>query len=702
MATAPIRVLLVDDDEDEYVIVGDLLRECTDRFDLSWAPTYEQGVQAILEFRCDVCLVDYRLGERNGVDLLAEVTSESGHAQVILLTGGSDPAVDLAASKAGAADYLFKGDLTTSLLEKSIRYAVERGSTLKALRESREIARSLNLAKSAFLASMSHEIRTPMNAILGMADMLWESQLTAEQRRYVEVFRRSGSALLALINDILDLSKIESGHLALENIEFDLQEVLDQAIELIAGKARAKNIVLLSHLSPGVVTAVRGDPARLRQILINLLGNAVKFTDSGEIVLAACNQEPDEPRKIEFTVTDTGIGIPSDKLGIIFDDFAQADASTARRYGGTGLGLGISRRLVEAMGGHLTASSSVLKGSTFRFALTFMAAENPRDRIDPGGLSGKRVLLIYDNLSSRRILTETLQAWGLETDDLPAAAAEMNCLSQATATQQPYSLVLIDNCLPGIDIFETVARIDRMAPGLPTVVMTSDSRPSDNSRRSEAGLCGWAVRPISRVHLHRLVCEALVCGVEKTQMRTEPQTGSGSEHGRTEAVKPARILVAEDSNDNRVLIQAYLKNSPYQVTFEEDGKAAVERFSTSDFDLILMDVQMPEMDGLTATRAIRALERARGIDCIPIVALTADASQKDIDRSANAGCHAHLSKPISKSQLISAIEKHRRQPKGLESGVLAIEPIRLRMPDPIASPDGAGRFNDNVLFKTGH
>jgi signal transduction histidine kinase/two-component SAPR family response regulator len=679
IAGPAIRVLLVSDDENEYVIIGDLLRvACTDRFDLMWAPTYKQGLQAILASCSDVCLVDHRLGQRSGLDLLAEVTAKANHPQVILLTGEGNRGVDVTATKAGAADYLVKGELTAALLERSIRYAVERGRTLKALRDASELAQSLNLAKSAFLAAMSHEMRTPMNAILGMADMLWESPLNPEQMQYVEVFRRAGSGLLLLINDILDLSKIEAGHLELEHVEFDLEEVMDSAIELTAVKAHAKGIELLSHLSPGATTSLMGDPTRLRQVLINLLGNAVKFTDAGEVVLTVRNHESGKAGQMEFTVSDTGIGIPSDKLETIFDNFTQADASTTRKYGGTGLGLGISQRLAQTMGGRVTVTSSVGKGSTFRFTAQFdPGPENTRKaRAALGDLRGKRVILIDANATNCFILRETLQAWGLESDAFHVPTEALARLPEAMAGKQPYSLAVIDSGMPGMDGFEAAAEIRRIAGGLPIVMLTSDARPGDTTRRVKAGLSGYAVKPVARAHLLRLVCDAL-----ETREGREPHAAGSVDRQTGEPVKPARILVGEDSPDNRLLVQVYLRGSPYQLTFEEDGKAVVDRFATSDFDLILMDVRMPVMDGLAATRAIRALERERGAPSIPIIALTANASLPAIEMSRDAGCNAHLSKPISKLELLSAIEKYRRPLKPVEAAQSGSpKPIAIEMP----------------------
>ncbi|MBV9766457.1 MAG: PAS domain S-box protein [Acidobacteriaceae bacterium] len=393
-----------------------------------------------------------------------------------------------------------------------------------ALREKNLELEKASREKDRFLATMSHEIRTPLNAILGLADVLRESQLDADQLAYLRVFRRAGANLMTLINDILDVSKIESGHLELERVQFNLKEVVEQAAEVICPKAREKSIELSVKIAPTTETALTGDPTRLRQVLINLLGNAVKFTDKGQITLNARKHSSAQPGYIDFSVSDTGIGIPADKLAAIFGDFTQADSSISRRYGGTGLGLGISRRLVELMGGRLTVSSTLGQGSTFSFTAIF----EPGSSIEPN---------------------------------------------------------------------------------------SSESHPANESYRDA----------------------------------------------------PLRILIAEDSPDNRMLLQLYMKGAPHRLIFAVDGRRAIEEFERERFDLILMDMQMPGMDGLTATRKIREIERDRNLSPVPIVALTANARKEDVDSSLFAGCNGHLSKPISKQMLIKTIEEYATPAEDRES-----------------------------------
>jgi PAS domain S-box-containing protein len=565
----------------------------------------------------------------------------------------------------------------SSWVVAAIRDVTERRTVELQLVAERRRAEDANRTKSAFLATMSHEIRTPMNAILGMSDLLWESDLDPEQRRFVEIFRRAGASLLRLINHLLDLSKIEAGHFELEKEQFNLEDVLDQVSELIGGRARRKGIALLVRLAPDVATDFIGDPGRLRQALLNLVGNAVKFTDKGEVTVTAQSQQSSEPGRVSFAVSDTGIGIPADKLDVIFDDFTQADSSVTRKYGGTGLGLGITKRIVERMGGRIFAISTPGEGSTFVFTALFepVAPDQLLVRQEVDDLQGCRVLVVDDSCTSRLILRETLGSWALESNAFGTAAQALQELARAKDSHKPYSLVILDNRPPDMSCVELSAAIREIEPAVPLIILSSGASACDTVRPAVDGLSGYALKPVKRSDMLRLICQAM--GRSKNHEPVLPSSGS-SPLEQADRDNPVRILVAEDSPDNRILVQAYLKGGAYDVTFVEDGQAAVEEFSIQSFDLVLMDVQMPVMDGLTATRTIREFERSRGNRATPIVALTAHASQRDTEMSVEAGCDSHLSKPISKSKLVATIEKYGRSSR-LAS--LPAEPIPIRVPE---------------------
>jgi two-component system sensor histidine kinase/response regulator len=516
------------------------------------------------------------------------------------------------------------------------------------LARARDHALDASKVKSDFLASMSHEIRTPLNAIIGMAELLGETSLSVEQKKYTNIFKKAGDTLLSLVNDILDLSKIEAGRLVLEEIEFDLSEILEESIEIYALKAAEKNIELLCDIDPDVNYRRIGDPARLRQIILNLISNALKFTDSGEIVVSVINEpEASDSDNLRISVRDTGIGIPSAKADTIFNSFTQVDSSTTRKYGGTGLGLTICRSLVEMMHGRIWVESGENRGSQFIFTVPLPPSEREPTIVPrPVRLDQKRILVVDDNATARNLLRARLEAAKADV----VTAANGKSAIQLFKEGDPFDLVLTDYRMPEMDGLELAKEIKALDPKHIVLLMTDSAHLNQSIKDvSMHGIDGYVVKPVKHSELLKQIAYSL--------NRKSGESSEAESITPAESTKTQRILLVDDNPDNRMLVKEFLKKFPYEVDEAENGEQALEKFQEGVYDLVLMDVQMPVMDGRSATRKIRAWETQEGRTRTSIVALTAHAIKEEINECLQAGCDAHLSKPVKKTKLIETIQE---------------------------------------------
>ncbi len=534
------------------------------------------------------------------------------------------------------------------------------------------------------VANMSHQLRNSLNAIMGMTDLLGETQLSPDQRAYVDTMSVNGGTLLDLITVILDLAKIESGKLRLEEQEFDLEELVERTAEMFRLQAQEKGLELCVRIQPDVPLRLAGDPSRLRQVLSNLLENAIKFTPHGEVVLTV---EGERVRQrladLRFTIKDTGIGMSPEQLEMIFQAFGQGDASIGREYGGAGLGLAIAKRLVELMGGQLQVSSQKGAGSAFYFTAGFgVLAPSPERELAASSLRGVHLLAIDDSDSNRLILREFLSSRGAEVVETDQWAFATEELQRAKQSGHPYNLILLDSTMPGIDAFELAQRFKKENAEPVVLMITANELSAKLARIRQLGIQAWVVKPARHSELIRAI--GVARGIpdpasEKPVQVLPPQP----------AVEPRRILLADDSPHNRLLIRHYLKDLPYQLDMAENGEVALQKFVRQSYDLVLMDLRMPVMDGHMAVRRMRKWEQDEKRTPTPIVALSASALEQDIRDSLETGCTTHLSKPVKKSKLIAIIRELTPEVRPASNGARTEPAPAPAAPVPAASAPAA-------------